>query len=472
MAESLPARALRTIRTHGMLPPGGRVLVALSGGPDSVALLHVLLELQAQGALSVAGAGHFNHRLRAGADEDERFCRELARELGVPLEVGSGDVRAAARAERRSIEDAARRARYAFLEAAADRLGAYAIAVGHSRDDQAETFLLRLLRGAGPRGLASIRPRAGRVVRPLLEMSRGEVRTYAAQRGLRFREDETNADVSVPRNRVRHELLPLLTRFSPSAVEVLARSAETAREDEEFLDGTAIDLAGSIVLLTDQGAALEARSLRQLHPALASRVVRSALERAAPGVFFGREHIRAVLALAGDDTDAGRGAVDVPAVSARRRGERVVLTVRHLEPVAFANSFRIPLSIPGEVALPGWSVTAQQLPPDGTLPGSLQARAGSVAVSGSVLKLPLAVRSRRPGDRFHPIGMGGRGRKLQDFLVDRKVARGERDTLPLVVDSDDRIVWVVGQSVGEDFRVTSASQAVILLKARRLGGEG
>ncbi|HZB26562.1 MAG TPA: tRNA lysidine(34) synthetase TilS [Vicinamibacterales bacterium] len=475
MADSLPSRALRTIRRHGLLPRGGRVLVAISGGADSVTLLHVLLELQARGALAVAGAGHFNHRLRPAAAEDERFCRALVDELGVPLQVGSADVRGLARAERRSIEDAARRARYTFLGAAAERVAADAIAVGHSREDQAETFLLRLLRGAGSRGLAGIHPCAGRVIRPFLDIPRVAIRDYAAARGLRFREDESNADVSVPRNRVRHELLPLLARFSPSAVEAVARAAESAREDEDFLNRAAIDLSGSIVLMTDHGAVLDAPSLSQVHPALASRVVRAALEQAAPGVFFSREHIRAVLALAAGDWQpaAGRSVtLDVPGLTAWRDGERVVLGVRRIEPAAFANSFRFPLSIPGEVALPGWMVSAQASTADRGVPGALTARGPAVLVAGSVVKLPLAVRSRRPGDRFRPIGMGGRGRKLQDFLVDRKVARADRDALPLVVDSDDRIVWVVGHSVGEDFRVTSPSQGVILLKARRLGGEG
>src|SRR5687768_16254327 len=151
---SLTDSVLRTIRRHRMLPAGGRVAVALSGGPDSVALLHLLRELACEGELVVAGAAHFNHRLRgAASDEDEAFCRELAAGLGIRLEVGSGDVRAAAAAEKRSIEDAARRLRYAFLADAARRLGADAVAVGHSREDQAETFLLRLLRGSGTRGL-------------------------------------------------------------------------------------------------------------------------------------------------------------------------------------------------------------------------------------------------------------------------------------------------------------------------------
>jgi tRNA(Ile)-lysidine synthase len=462
---SLPSRALRTLRAHQMVPPGGRVLVALSGGPDSVVLLHVLLALQRLGELVVAGAAHFNHRLRDAAADDERFCRELAAELGLPIEVGGDDVRALARAQHRSLEDAARTARYAFLEAAADRGGADAIAVGHSMDDQAETFLLRLLRGAGPRGLAGIRPKAGRVIRPLLEVSRADLRAFAAEHQLAFREDTSNADVTIPRNRVRHHLLPVLQEFSPAVVEVLAREAAIAREDEDFLGRAAIDLTPGIVLTTKRGIAVDIERVGALHPALASRVIREALTRAAPGMFFGSDQILAALGLS---RAADGASLSVPGLTVRRDGPRLLFLDSTPDPAPFSNSFSVSLSIPGEVALPGWAVSAQPVA-DGD---ARSFSAAAVTVAAGALKLPLTVRSRRPGDRFRPLGMGGRGRKLQDFLVDRKVARNERDTLPLVVDSDDRIVWVVGQSVAEDFRVTAPSQGVILLKARRLGGEG
>ena len=450
-----------------MVAPRGRVLVAVSGGADSVAMLHLLCELEEGGHLAVAGVAHFNHSLRAAADADEAFCRDLAAALDLPFDAGRGDVRALASADDRSLEDAARRARYAYLEAAADRLGADVIAVGHTRDDQAETFLLRLLRGAGPRGLAGIRPKTGRVIRPLIEVGRDELRAYIAERRLVFREDESNEDVAIPRNRIRHELLPILRAFSPGVIDVLAREAEIAREDEDFLGRAAIDLRPGIVLTNKHGITLEAEPLRALHPALASRIVREALEQAAPGHFFGRDHIRAVLALATESAGGAGVAVDVPGLHVRRAGTRLMLEGAAGTPETrpFENSFRVPLSIPGEVSLPGWAVSA-------STEGAVQFSPAAVAVAAGVVKLPLAVRSRQPGDKFRPLGMGGRGRKLQDFLVDRKVPRKERDTLPLVVDSDDRIVWVVGQSVAEDFRVTGASQGVILLKARRLGGEG
>jgi tRNA(Ile)-lysidine synthase len=464
---TLSARLLRTVRAHQMVTPGGRVLVALSGGADSIAMLHLLRDVESTGTLSVAGVAHFNHQLRpAAADEDERFCRGVAAALALAIEVGRADVRALAAVEGRSIEDAARAARYAFLERAADTLRADAIAVAHSVDDQAETFLLRLLRGAGPRGLAGIRPKVGRVIRPVIEISRRELRGYVAERQLAFREDESNADLSIARNAVRHRLLPILREFSPSVADVLAREAEIARQDEDFLHAAAIDLASSVVLLTKHGIEMDVESVREMHPALASRVVRDALDRAAPGRFFGRDHIRATLALLEGPMNGGGSTLSLPGLTVRREGGRLVLGGFPPEP--FSNSFEFPLSIPGEVALPGWTVSAHAEREAGGRTFS----ATAVSVAMADLKLPLAVRSRKPGDRFRPLGMGGQGRKLQDFLVDRKVARGERDTLPLVVDSDDRIVWVVGQSVAEEFRVTDASQGVILLKAKRLGGEG
>jgi tRNA(Ile)-lysidine synthase len=381
------------------------------------------------------------------------------------MAVGRADTAAIARRDKRSVEDAARRLRYDFLARAADELGADVIATGHTRDDQAETFLLRLIRGAGSRGLGGIRPRAGRIVRPLLEIGRDELRRYVAAHGLSFREDASNLDVTIARNRIRHELLPLLVAHSPGIVRVLARNASLAAADEAYLEQAAIDLAGSIVLRHESGAEVDAEALGALPPVLGSRVARLALETVAAGRFIGFQHIQRFLAIAaGPDAPA----VAFPGQRVARRGGKVVLeTVRQ----PFSNSLRFLLSIPGEVAFGAWALTAfpggeaeaHPLPP---------ARGEAAVVAASGLRLPLAVRTRRRGDRFRPLGMGGRGRKLQDFLVDRKVARAERDRLPLVVDRDDRIVWVVGQSIAEDFRVTAPQRGVILLKARRLGGVG
>jgi tRNA(Ile)-lysidine synthase len=468
----LADRVLRTVRKHGLFGRGARVLVALSGGPDSVALVHILRELERDGELTLAGTAHLNHQLRgADADADEQFCCALSAAVDLPVEIERADVRALAREQGRSVEDAARAVRYAFLERAADRLRADVIAVGHSRDDQAETFLLRLIRGAGPRGLAGILPRAGRVVRPLLEVTRAELRDYVAVRGLEFREDATNDDLTVPRNRVRHELIPYLQReFSRGITNVLAHEAAIARDDEDRLSREAIDLSPSVVLSGKDGARVEVEALTSLHPALAARVVRIALLRLAGGRFLGFDHIDAFL----DFARNGRlgAALSLPGQRAIHGGTSVELSPERRGKPIKGTEFTFPLSIPGEVTVSstGWTISAQPL--DEPPAANFRARGESVAVAVSSLTLPLSVRSRRPGDRFKPLGMRRAGKKLQDFLVDRKVRRELRDALPLVVDATDRIVWVVGESVGEDFRVTEPSRGVILLKARRLGGEG
>lgn len=486
---TLASRVLQTIRHRALLAPGGRVVVALSGGGDSVALVHVLRELEGDGHVRIAALAHFNHQLRGGAaDEDAAFCRTLADGLDVPFEEGTADVRAAARGLGRSVEDAARLLRYEFLDAVAERLGADAVAVGHSRDDQAETFLLRLLRGAGSQGLAAILPRAGRVIRPLLDVPRADLRAYAAERGLAFREDASNRDVSIPRNRVRHELIPYLEReFSPRISAGLARAASIAREEDDYLRLSAIDLARSIVLTPDGPAGdvdvdLDGAALLSLHPAMAARVARVALQGRAPGAFIGFEVVRRFLDFAADVRPGA--ALSLPGQQAVHKNGRVRLRAEPPRPRpgaaadgnVFAKGFSFPLPLPGEVSLEpqGWAISAERVEAPGSADkgvGIRSDRALAVEVAADPLRLPLTVRSRRPGDRFAPPGLGHR-KKLHDYLIDRKVPRETRDSLPLVVDGADRIVWVVGEAIGADFRVTERSRGVILLQSRRLGGLG
>jgi tRNA(Ile)-lysidine synthase len=479
---SLQQRIVATIQRHALLRDGAGVLVALSGGADSVALLFLLRELEASGALRVAGAAHLHHGLRgAAADADAAFCESLAARFDVPFVVERADVASLARLQKRSIEDAARAARYAFLARARAACGAEAVAVAHTRDDQAETFLLRLLRGAGTRGLGSIRPRNGHVIRPLLEIDRGELRDWLTALGESWREDATNADVAIPRNRVRHELIPFLgSRFSPAISAVLAREAALAQQDEDFLHDRAIELARRIVLTDERGVIrLDAAALHEAPRALGSRVVRQVLEQLAGSKSVSFEHVDRVLAL-----QPGQ-AVSLPGQDAVRTGDVMALRTRRGRGPAHRRAtrgdreredgtpFAISLSIPGEVQVDAsqLAVSAERLAAVPGRPTKWAARAGEVGVAAVGLALPLAVRTRRPGDRFHPLGAPG-PRKLQDFFVDRKVPREERDRVPLVVDGRDRIVWVVGQAVAEDFRVTDPSRGVILLKVRHLGGVG
>jgi tRNA(Ile)-lysidine synthase len=484
------------VRRHDLIRPDTAVVAAVSGGSDSVALAHLLAELDARGELRLVGLAHFNHQLRSSAGDDERFVQRLAETLRRPLAAEREDVSARARRERRSLEDAARAARHAGLERARIRFLADVVALGHTRDDQAETFLLRLLRGAGPRGLAGMHPRNGRLVRPLLECRRDDLRAWLADRGIAFVEDETNVDVAIPRNRIRAELLPLLrARFNPRIVETLADEAELAREIWSWLEEQAEAF----------GTDLEVGSLMRLPPALRRFVLWRAMKEAAGGrpVSFG--HVNAALGL----IQSGEGAIDLPGHRLHRNGTRIVLISRSLIPAegggqqrkrtrkepGSTSSFTYPLPVPGEVVVAesGWVVSARFVDPLEPLDskeltcsvvmsvnratGHTNAPGSSAVVGSGPVALvrsdlvhgTLAVRNRRAGDRFRPVGLNG-SRKLQDLFVDRKVARAERDGVPLVVDGEDRIVWVAGFGIDEAFRVTDASQGVLLLKLTRLVG--
>jgi tRNA(Ile)-lysidine synthase len=492
-------RVRQFVRKHDLIRSETRVVAAVSGGSDSVALAHLAAELARRGELRLVGLVHFNHQLRATADADELFVRGLADTLGRPIVTDREDVGARARRERRSLEDAARVARHAGFERARVELEADVIALGHTRDDQAETFLLRLLRGAGPRGLASMYPRNGLVVRPLLDCRRDDLRAWLGERGIEYVEDETNLDVGIPRNRVRAELMPLLAaRFNRRIVDVLADEAEIAREIWSWLE----DEAGAF------GSDLDVETLKRAHPALRRLVLWRAMRAAAGGRPVSFDHVRAALRL----VESSEGSIDAPGHIVQRIGRRIVLRDRGLANRAIrANFFSYPLSIPGRVVVaeagcvvsaelvrggPEFAVTVDvpgigdtessetgatvgtdaamgtgatvgidatqgtRPPPEARLLG---AREFVATVRGDLVQGTLTVRNRRAGDRFRPIGLNG-SKKLQDLFVDRKLARHERDGVPVVVDVQDRIVWVAGFGCDEAFRVTDAAQAVLILR--------
>ena len=298
------------------------MLVGVSGGSDSVALLRALLELSGTSEFTVAGVAHFNHRLRETAARDETFCRNLAEAAGIPFITDASDVAAHAAAERLSIEDAARRLRYAFFERAAREAAADRVAVGHTLDDQAETVLLKLMRGAGPGGLGGVYPRKGIVVRPLLEVPRDELRTWLAWLGQSWMEDESNADVSNPRNRVRHRVLPEMDlAYGGSTRAAIARSAELAREDGQFLDDLAAARYHELVTSGHDCVQLDAAALLAEPSALQRRVLWHVMRARGGGREIGLDHVELALRVL-------RGyarAADVPGNRWELRGRNLVL---------------------------------------------------------------------------------------------------------------------------------------------------
>jgi tRNA(Ile)-lysidine synthase len=383
--------------------------------------------------------------------------------VGVPFVSERSDVPRDAQASGLSIEVQARRARQAFYDRVLHARDAHVMATAHTLSDQAETLLLRLVRGAGLRGIGGIRPRRDHLIRPLLDCRRDELRDELQQRGQPWREDATNLDTSNPRNRMRLELLPYLTQhFNPSVVEALGRTADLARADDDRLTEEAGVVGKALLHPAERGWTLDAHALTELPESLARRVARIALETAGPGSSYGFEDAELLRAVA-----AGRQrAAEFGALRVERFGANVVLVHRgsRPEPEAFAYD----LAIPGVVerAEAGWRLEAEG-PSRHTGALAIDPTGQQVVIEASGVGSRLVVRSRRPGDRLRPLGLGGM-KKLQDVFVDRKVSRADRERIPVIALETGRIVWVPGHALAEEFRVTDRTNTVVILKLRSI----
>lgn len=434
--------------------PGDLLIVAFSGGPDSTALLRGLTELAPARGLRLL-AVHLDHGLDPGSAERARRARSLAQHLGAPAVVERREV-AGRRRPGESPEAAARRVRYRFLEEVRRERGGRWIATAHHRDDQAETVLLRLLRGTGPEGLGGIRPVRGRVVRPLLALPRarlGEPARFGARsRGDTGAEpvlDPTNRDLRVPRNRLRHRVLPTLEAAEPGTAEALARLAAAARRARAALDRRLGELLAPR-RLPGGDVAVERAGLAALPEALLPHALALLHRRAGAPYPAGRAAREELLRQLDRRDGEGGGRIGCDASAGWRwesSGPLLVLRRRRESPAPF--SYRLPL--PGEVEIPelGVKVRIRREPvAPWMFRGSPRRAALTLPADGPGR---LVVRSRRPGDRLRPLGAPGT-RKLKDVLIDRRVPRGERDRLPLLC-VGGRIAWVPGVTVDEAFRL-------------------
>ncbi len=450
----------QAVDRHALLAPGDAVLVAVSGGPDSTALLH-LLHARAERLGLRIGVGHLDHGLRPESAEEARAVECLAGELGVEVHVERADVHAVRRRLGTSVEAAAREARYDFLRRTAVRHGYSTIALGHHADDNAETLLLNLLRGSGRTGLGGIRPvRDGMFIRPLLQASRADIEAYLRGRGIDWLTDASNADPRLRRNRIRHHLIPLLERdFQPAVRRVLSRAAEVLAEEEVWITGLLQPVVERLLRAEAPGrVALDAAGLAALPPAAGRRVVRAALGRVCGDLQrIGCGHVEAVLEAASEQHLPG-------GVRVRRTLQEVVF-----ERVAAGGRLLPPAPGPDyEYRLDGCGTlviaeTGEAIRISEVLPGEPAAGFGTdpltARLDAEAVPFPLTIRNRRPGDRFHPLGAGG-SQRLKKFFGDHKVASSERRSCPLLV-SAGRIVWVAGHRLDERARVTAATRRVI-----------
>lgn len=481
-----------TIRRWNMFASGQRVLAAVSGGPDSVALLGVLNELAPRMGVELSVA-HFDHQIRGPAARkgDAALVAALAGRFGLPLNTGSGDVPAHAAAHGLSLEHAARELRYTFLARTAAATGCHVIATGHTRDDHAETVLLALIRGAGAAGLGGIRPVTGKIVRPLVEASRDDVLRYLTLHGLDYRVDETNADQAYLRNRVRLSLLPMLeSGFNPAIRATVARSGHLLQDEDSLLAGLAGEFHDRIAVRAEPGVlALGRAGLSTVHVALARRVLRLALGEVAAGAGTGDwadgeglhwvptvAHIENLLDLLRNG-EAG-ASIDLPNGHWAELGYQALLIHRGPRPPDVpvpggGGEQSWPLAVPGEtdLAAPGWSVVARVRPRAEWAAGASfawhrTAQGGAlvfrVFLALDALSLPLSLRSRRPGDRLRPHGGPGE-RKVQDLLVDAKIPRRLRDRLPVLCDSTGQVCAVLPVRPAAAHAVTPNTERVLIL---------
>jgi tRNA(Ile)-lysidine synthase len=417
MAEQASSRAQRPIeaaRESGLVAKARPLLVLLSGGGDSVCLLDVALRLGAP-----ASALHVNYGLRPGAEEDERFVRDLCARLGVPLTVESVELAEGGG----NLQERAREVRYGLADRHAE--GDYAAA--HTASDQAETIIYRLAVSPGSRALHGMAPRRGRLVRPLLTVTRAEVRDYLRARGLDWRDDPSNADRRFARARVRHDVLDALRELSPAADRTIAETARQLREEDEVLEGA----VGDALETLGGGPAISLDELRRQPAAVRRLVLRRLAERAAGDDRpLSRREAEEILALGGQGTkslDLGGGLRAVAEYG----------TLRFTRAHEAAAPHPVTLPIPGHVRFGSWEIEASLSTP------------GDVAISASALGGSATVRAWREGDRMRPVGLGG-SKTLQDLFTDRKVPRSLRRTLP-VVEAGGEIVWVAGVAVDERF---------------------
>lgn len=455
------------VRTHQLLKPGERVGIAVSGGADSVALLRAMLELREELGI-VLSAVHFHHGIRgAEADEDEAYVARLAHRLQLPFFRDQADVPKFARAKGLSLEAAARKLRYEFFSSLMREDALDKICTAHTSDDQAETVLLRFLRGSGTRGLAGIHPvltiKKGAVVRPMLEVSRGDVLAYLKSLGQDWREDSSNADTAHTRNRIRHELLPLLERdYNPSLRQLLGEVAEASRDEEAFWSQLIGSMAADAIEQNEGATSVQLGLPAMESLAVRRRLLRLAAERA--GVRLDFHHVEQLLNLAGQEKS---GEVELPnGWRAKRVGRRTDARILIQPDSAAENSpgYKFDLAIPSEVQLRAIST---QIRVTFVRYAEVKGRYNPASLlDASLLETPLVLRNWRPGDRLRPLHRGSE-EKLKRLFQEKHVPAEQRELWP-VLTSGDKVVWAKDFAVAVEFAAGEGTSQAVLVEAVEL----
>ncbi|HDJ22697.1 MAG TPA: tRNA lysidine(34) synthetase TilS [Candidatus Aminicenantes bacterium] len=452
---ALLEKVKKTILEYRLITSGDKVLLAYSGGVDSTALLHLLLELRKEMGFGLYLA-HFNHQLRPEADEEELFIRERATQLKLSLTVGRANVRQEASRQKLNLEEAARVMRYRFLEETAAKIGATKIATAHNLNDQVETFFLHLFRGTGPRGLWGIRPKVGeRLIRPLLEVSRAEIETYLRQNSLPYRVDRTNFDRRWLRNKIRVELIPyLLEEFDASLLHHIKILTKIGQDEEEVLLSLGQEWAEKIIYETQENLCLDRRRLSSLSPGLARLIIREYLRQLRGDLrAFTFRDVETIF-----HSRPGQTLVLSRQVKLRCEEERIYVLLTE-SPPSFCYEWEGQNQL--EVKEIGIVFEAQTKIKTTLEDLNFDDWQGAYLDSQKV-SWPLVVKPRQPGDRYQPLGSPGR-KKLKEIFRHRKIPWFLRSQLP-VFWSKGEIIWVPGLPVAEKVKIDRATKEVLHLR--------
>lgn len=461
----------KTIATYGMLKPKDSVVIGVSGGPDSVALLHVLFLIAPRFSLKL-GVAHLNHCLRQNdSDKDAQFVEVLAKKYDLPYYTHKKDVRKYQIENKLSLEEAARRVRYSFLNNIANTMQYNKIAVGHHSDDNAELILMNLFRGSGTQGLSGIPPvRDNKIIRPLIKLNRSEIIDFLSQNKLEYVSDASNTDTKYFRNRVRHDLIPLLkTAYNPKISETLNRLSAIMRSEEEWIDDVVHSFYEKTVLdLKEDCIILSVSILNRYHPALQRRIIRMAIENIKGDLRRIRfVNINSVIGLLEKSSIYGK--VDLPDRNRIQRDrdslyvfkeKRMIRDVdeQTIHSETFTFEYQIEKLEPVFIRETGATIKFTEIPME-KVPDFRYTGQHTSFFDKDTLSFPMIIRNFRPGDAFKPLGVGGT-QKVKKFFIDKKVPRSERIKCPLLL-SRGKIIWVVGHRIDESVKIMPSTRNVL-----------
>jgi len=451
----------KTIEKYSMLSKGDRVLIGVSGGPDSMALLHILNKLQKEYNLELFVA-HLNHGLRGSeSDRDEKFVKEACKKMGINFfskKISPRDLHASGV----SLEESARKVRYEYFEELAKKLNCNRIALGHTSDDQAETVLMRFIRGSGLKGLGGIPPtrKNGLIIRPLIETWRKEIEEFLSSEGIQFVVDSTNQSEDFLRNRYRHKLIPFIEKeFNPGIKKTLVRTGETLRKDEELLQELLRE-RNDYFKITGEGIVFNLNSLRLFSDARKLRIIRNAIEKFVGDLRgFSSVHFLDLLKIISSKKPNQQLCLPRGLIAIKGYDNLNILTNKNKK---LKIKFKVKLNINGSTYIPELDLTINSRLIDRKNLKHLKMPDNIAILDYDLLKKPLFFRNYEAGDRFIPFGSPGT-KKLKDFFIDLKVPLYERYRIPLLV-SRDIIAWVAGYRIDDRFKITDKTKRVLELK--------